>query len=349
MSASVDALTHAVDDNYYGKLPVAFSDPQVLVALAHAKSISATERSLSESSAWLVMVHFPLRSAAEALRQRQPSYFVKWPEASRCDPQVHILDTPIYAKRFCQLLVFRAGTTRPTDLEIRQAIQTLRVVLGLGENAAVIATEPVHKGKEAWFRADGDMHVLVRDRVLALGLRAALAKKRASDGEGDHHASGDITKLCDPNRPPMYFVFWTRQSNEDSRRARDSVPRQVASLMSAPVLETIQPNDRIIVIAEICSSSRHPLTDRRIYHSIPHDRPIQLLTVNPDRLTRRSDEVETILADLSSNAGAWHTSGLVLGEEGSDVRDWHTISPAVSEDIEAKLKIGSSFISTLLH
>ena len=339
---SLEALAHAAVHQYYNKLTEAVSSSGALLALSRRESISAVERALSHDHVWVVTVHFSGRRAAESLRQRQPSHFVRWPYDIRCDPQVHVLDAPIFAKRYCQLVTFRTEAP-PDDTAIDHAISALRSALDANGGSRVTATKPIPKGKQAWFRADGEVHVVIKDRILGAALRTALIKRRSS-GQAKDGSIIDLTQLLSQDRQPVNYVLWIRQSNEDAGRAQDSAPRQIATLISSPVLEALQRNDCVIVVAEICSSSKHPLTDRRLYHTLPRNRPMQILTVNPDRLTRRADEVDTILDDLESVGGAWYTSGLELGED-DDKRDWHHVSDPSVDDIKARLKLGRNELS----
>lgn len=336
LQASIETLTHAVEEEYYEELPSALSSARALVELSNRTLMSAVERGLSRHPhrPWIVMLHFTGRVAAEALRQRQPSYFMNWPSNLACDAQVHVLDTPLYAKRYCQLVVFHSQN-QPTDHTVNRMIKDLRKQLGLGITSRVVSTIPILKSKDIWFRPDGDLNLVVKDRILASELRSALSKQRGVDDQ-QQDASPDLSHLYNLSRSPMTYVLWTRQSNEDARRCKDSIPRQLTTILSSPVLETVQASDRLVVIVESCSSSKHPLSDRRLYHCLPTDTPIQLLTVNPDRLTRRASEVDTVLADL--RGGLWHTSGLDL-DEGSK-EDWQIIGAASADGLKKQLALG---------
>ncbi|KAK3703243.1 hypothetical protein LTR37_014583 [Vermiconidia calcicola] len=179
LTAAFNILAHPAKAGYYEQLSSALSDPKLLLALENQHAVSGVERNRSRDRIWIVMVHFSLSRAAEELRQRQPSFFISWPKDIPCDSQVHVLDTPIYAKRYCLLIVFRSNTA-PEPIMFDKALGALRQELGLAETTRALTTEPVLKDKEAWFRANGAMYVTVRDSVLALGLRVALAN--------NHHA-----------------------------------------------------------------------------------------------------------------------------------------------------------------
>lgn len=119
--------------------------------------------------------------AAEMLRQRQPSYFMSWPDDLLYDSQVHVLDTPIYAARYRQFVIFRS-TEKLTESEVEKAASNTPCELGLNEQSRAVVNEPIAKGEEALFRTDGDLYMAVKDRILAVALDTTRAK--SSDGEG---------------------------------------------------------------------------------------------------------------------------------------------------------------------
>jgi len=328
VEAALKALSHAVTYGYKERIPAALVIPARLLSLAETEDISATQRELM--GCWTVVVHLKGRAAAEVLRQRQPSYFINGPASGQ--PHVHILE-PMLVKRCSQILTFG---TRPSKDEIDDAVAAIRMALDLPARGKYLATNPLSPVCDIWFRADGDIKLNVQDNVLAPALRSALRR----EGKGS-----DLTMSCEigipspEQRAAATFVIWTRQSNEDTRRARDSITRQLATILSSPLLQQLSPDDNLIVLAETCSSFKHPLTDRRIYHSLPRNKPIHLLTVNPDRLTRRSDEVHIIRKDLSHRGGSWHSSGLSLGDK-TEKEGWHMVDDGVAEQLKAHLRLG---------
>lgn len=164
LRSSVAALRHAISNGCHEKLPHALSGPQVLMELSKTHAVSAAERSLTETPARITMVHFRGKAAAEAHRQRQPSFFVAWLLKLRCQPQVHVIDLPICAKRFCHLVSF---TQQPADSDLAATIEVLRQVLDLRQAVRVVIIEPVKASQEPWFRADGDLHVRAENQILA--------------------------------------------------------------------------------------------------------------------------------------------------------------------------------------
>lgn len=199
------------------------------------------------------------------------------------------------------------------------------------------------------FRADGDLSKPFKDNVLQPRLRAAISSTMTGIAAAGSASKLDsvLSTLSAPDRQPVSFVPWTRQSNEDGGRARDSIPRQLTTLLDAPILEMLRANDNLLIIAEICSSNKHPMKDRQMWHPLPRNRPVYLLTVNPDRVTRRTGEVAQVLSRLDVRGGAWLTQGFPSGEamdetnsEVMDKTDWQLVTQDTSSGLEAQLTLG---------
>jgi hypothetical protein len=101
----------------------------------------------------------------------------------------------------------------------------------------------------------------------------------------------------------------------------------------------LRPDDHIVVAIEYCSSSQHPWTDREVQKLIPQDRPVHIITTNPDRLTRRASEVSNILNELAANDGKWFSQGAKF--EGLKLDTWFTVAE-LSTQIQHQLQIGMS-------
>jgi len=94
----------------------------------------------------------------------------------------------------------------------------------------------------------------------------------------------------------------------------------------------LKTNDRILVLVEYCSSSAHPWTDRLVREAIPSDRPVTIITANPDTLTRRAEGVEQILEEMALNGGgAWCSQGASFGDVARS--DWFKVDEHL-EDVQ---------------
>lgn len=235
---------------------------------------------------------------------------------------------------------------QPHSSDIEAVAIKLRKFLGLRESSRYLATKAMPK-TECWFRADGELRHTIKDRFLSAAMREALSKQNV--GSITEQAMKQFVALGELDRPPVDFVLWTRQSNEEAKRASDSIPRQLATMLRSPILDTLQPTDRIWVFVEMASSSRHALSERRLYSSMPRKRPVQLLTVNPDRLTRRSDEVAVVLRDVEEGGGHWFTSGITQ-QDGHRPQDWVEVTVELQVQLERTIAVGmDSCLSPTLH
>lgn len=329
---ALEALRHALAGGYIQHIPAMLASPAVLDELDREHSLSAVERRLSGT--WMVMMHLPGGCANQALRSRQLSFFVRWPR-SQCNLQVHVLKCAIYDKRQCLLIAFPTHA-KPRAQDIETVAEKLRKVLGLKESSRYLATEPIAKA-ERWFRADGELKKKVKDLILSPALREALSKQTV--GSLVPRAAVQPNALREADRPPVDFVLWTRQSNEDARRAYDSIPRQLATMLRSPVLDSLRGTDRIWIFVEMASSSRHALSERRLYASLPRQRPVQLLTVNPDRMTRRASEIAVVREDIELTRGHWFTSGVKV-EEHQRPEDWVEVDAELQPQLEEVISIG---------
>ena len=175
------------------------------------------------------------------------------------------------------------------------------------------------------FSADGFGNLKFLDYLLAPAMRLGIKRCLVKD------ADLNVTlRLLEPSRPPITVALWLRQSQEAGRLDHSSVPRQLCSILvnPAPPLATLQYGDRLIVVVERCSTSKHPVSDRIIFNSLPTDRPTFVVTINPDRLTRRSDEVQSLVNRFKATQGAWFSLG-VRSDKGTTA--WQD----VGEDIDA--------------
>lgn len=148
-------------------------------------------------------------------------------------------------------------------------------------------------------------------------------------------------RLLEPSRPPIRAVIWTRQSQEAGRLDKSSVPRQLCSILlnPPPPLATLQQGDELYVVVERCSTSKHPLSDRTIFASIPTDRPVYVITGNPDRLTRRSEEVQSLVDKWQATGGAWFTLGL---QNDTGAKVWQDVSDDINATSE-QLTVGTYY------
>lgn len=324
---AVTALRRASGDR--SQLKTSYANARMLSKLHDSAALSPTNSFLQGT--WCAVMHFHGRAAAETFRRLQPSFFGQWNAPASLHSQVHIIDTPVYNYRYCLLLSF-SSPHRPEETTVKQATEDLALYLGL-ERSRTFVTTPFFITSMC-FRPDGDCDRIFKDNVLNPHIRLAIQKQVTAISRPFSHDKVEMQL-----RQPMDFCLWTRQSNEDGSRARDTIPRQLTTLLSSPVLDKLQPGDNVHIFAEICSSNKHPLSDRRLFNLIPRNKPVALLTVNPDRMTRRSNEVEAVLDALHKSGGSWHTQGLPVGEDGH-VTDWIEIDEELKQILKDRLTLG---------
>ncbi|EON64920.1 hypothetical protein W97_04154 [Coniosporium apollinis CBS 100218] len=199
---------------------------------------------------------------------------------------------------------------------------------------------PDYQVTEPIFRVDGLAAMRVRDRQLCPRLRKAI--------RGREQADTAILACRDPSAPerkPVTVVIWTRTSREDHIESLSTIRQIWSTLVTPPpCLEAWHPDDRLVVAHEQCSSSQHPWQDRLLWKRIPQDRPVFLLTANPDRLTRRSGEVALLVELIQNTGGAWWSRGIVdlgmeTGEEAD--REWQCVGEeGVLNQVQAQLVLG---------
>lgn len=303
LTAGCEAIGHAQSNGYWVKMPSILT-PQGLTDLDDQYGISAIDRSFKKS--WAVLVFMSGNKARDVLGQRQPSMFMWTPRNLRCKAQVHIVETPIYTLHYPILLGF---DEKPAKAILDISLSYLRSALGLDATTTkTLATEPFAKEDSmTWFRADGILDRNFKDKVLSPHLRKALAVLRGTDSDIKLELIKDNRLFVD-ERKPVRWVLWLRQSNEDGKRARDTMPRQLTTLLTSLILgEGLRIGDQVVICCELCSSSKHPLTDRRLWNTVRgmRDMPVHLLTVNPDRMTRRAAEVDVVRRFVASTGGFW--------------------------------------------
>ncbi|KAK8195421.1 uncharacterized protein BKA78DRAFT_342257 [Phyllosticta capitalensis] len=97
-------------------------------------------------------------------------------------------------------------------------------------------------------------------------------------------------------------------------------------------------NSTVLILHELCSSSAHPMSDRRIFNFIPDEDPVWLLTTNPDRLTRRREEVLSLAQMFSATGGGWLTTG--IQDNDPQVSDWVPVDEASASIVQRQLEDG---------
>jgi hypothetical protein len=270
-----------------------FSDPMELSRLENVNYHTSIQETYATHA--VVGVWWSGKSFLNAMRCLGPSFFLSG-EDIPCERHVQIIEN-IGGKRFCLLLSFKHD---PVKEDIDGSLELLREQLGLSRSRRVVTSQLLRISKDRpLFRIDGSRLDNTASRKLSGALRDVIVNQKQSYRD-------PALQVVPEGRAPVCWVFVLRQSQEDSIPAKTSIPRQLWTMLTsnnAP-FDKLEKLNKISVIVELCSSHKHPITDRMIFEDIPHDLPLVFLTANPDRLTRRDDEIELILAK-----GRWFTRG----------------------------------------
>ncbi|KAI7162658.1 hypothetical protein KC349_g1936 [Hortaea werneckii] len=301
-TSALDIAKHAETQT---EITRAMSDMNCLASLVSARPELFFLRS-QLTGCFGVIFHFDDLSAQTLTRHLAPSYFVDWPGAlnRQCLPQVHIPDSRIGSLANCHLVSFYQAPDVPQ-------IEATRDALGrhLGsEHSRALHTAPFkHDASFPTFEIDGSLSRQALDRILSPLVKSALS----SCTKGTIRRDVKFESIEQPSRGSVTIVVWARQSDDDTSAAT-SISRQVWSSLTSgpPVMTRSHPEDRVLIAVEYCSSSSHPWSDRQIRRLLPFDKPLHVVTANPDRLTRRPDEVIPILHEITRTGGSWWTQGL---------------------------------------
>ena len=296
LQIALPALCLPIKLQCLNELESAMNDMSVLATIGGPLFVTSTYL----AGKYSVLMYLKNDAAQYLTRQLAPSYFVSWPPNMNTLRQIHILDSRVGTLRNVHMVTFKDF---PTYDQRKEAKRMLRKTLGAEPGCEILETEPfVHNPSLPMFNLDGGVNRYVADTVLGPAAKSVLIQRKR--GRIDQPVK---TAFRDEPREPITIVIWVRQS-KDEASARTSIPRQIWSALTgeAPPLMNLQPGDRIMIVIEYCSSSAHPGIDRTVIDHVPHDRPLAIITSNPDRLTRRADEVATILNFLD---GEWWSQG----------------------------------------
>ncbi|KJX92293.1 hypothetical protein TI39_contig5876g00004 [Zymoseptoria brevis] len=315
--------------------------------------LSFTE--ISFRAKWGLLAHIQDRAVKEALQKVRPSFFMTWPQDLPFAPQVHIVDTPVYDQSYCMLI---SSSIRPTKSQREALLVQLRNELGASPTKKAWVTEAFPKKDQMWFRADGLLDMRFKTQILNSEVRAtfteqhdAAQEERQPVVDSDSHGQPGLEPGSMPTSMPdnaltsddasaskreaWTWLIWLRQSNEEGSKLKSTIGRQLTTVLKSNILDEMLPGDRVCVYVETCSSNKHPWQDRSLVQKILADRPIHLISVNPDRVTRRVEEIDTVL----NLVAAWHTQGLPSRDGGTD-KDWRLVDAEGAADAKVKASIG---------
>ncbi|SMY27121.1 unnamed protein product [Zymoseptoria tritici ST99CH_1A5] len=345
LTAACSVVEHAFTERYMSRLEET-KTPDGLDSLdtEHKQRLSFVDRSFCNQRG--VAVHLPGVPAARALEKRRPSFFVGWSEDSPFGPQVHILDDKVVNNRYCMLI---SSSREPTREECEAMIKELEEELGVPTTGKSWVTQPFKKGDDPWFRADGVLEKRFKEEVINEAVRKLDAERRVCEARPEGLLSKGPSTDLDfkgafnpeaPNGPrrACTIVVYTRTSKEDGSKTRITIPKQTTTTLGSPFLRFRRRGDRVWVFKEMCSSNKHAWKERCMTAKIPRDRPIIMLSSNPDRVTRRPDEVLMIVEFVKETGGAWYTQGFPIHDGDTD-ETWTLVDGDAIEILMERLRI----------
>lgn len=214
------------------------------------------------------------------------------------------------------LLTFR---TSPAQAEIEAA---LHLAVPDKYLALYMYTTPVRYqhtvGNHRLFRADGQRNARTWDSIMSPLVRSASAVARtvsaspSTQGASSNPSSSQTTA---PNTTTSDFkncIIYIRSSTAVQGDVGTSVERQFVTLLHK-MTEVITTEDleSLEVLVEYRSSSQHPWQSRKFLSGkIRERKDCLILSANPDRITRRVDEVDAIITDFENDGCQWWTLGV---------------------------------------
>ncbi|KAK7540431.1 hypothetical protein IWX92DRAFT_390090 [Phyllosticta citricarpa] len=141
-----------------------------------------------------------------------------------------------------------------------------------------------------------------------------------------------------PSSPLVLVVFFLRRSRGDAVVSTSTLRQLCSMLASLPERLRNEPNSYFHILHECCSSSAHPANNRLIFKGILLGQPTWVLTANPDRFTRRTDEVEELARILRETGGGWMTTG--VNDDDVELSEWVHVEGTYEKSIMDQIKAG---------
>lgn len=335
-----ETLIHPCSNGYGKDLVAAMDDMQLLKKLHDRFNVSAAERDLDNK--FLVVAVRTDRKLKEATCLQHPSFFIGSlsSDESASVSHIHLLDVPV--ARFQSALILNF-VKRPTKADVYSVLDRVAQHLGLSHRWLYTPGMPYTRAEGGLFRPDGAT-TLSYGFMLTRHVREHL-KPLTLDMQP--MASALATRWGKQN---CHILIWLRQSSPVSMT---SVAMQLCGILDQTCAGfELSESSKITVAIEYCSSNLYPLANRRLVQEVlfpptPAAKFTHLLTVNPDRLTRRPSEVGPLINQLDKIGCTWWSRGYnapnVFETEWYCVGAGSTAWPDYEvrrEDLEAQLQRG---------
>ncbi|KAK8237845.1 hypothetical protein HDK90DRAFT_464695 [Phyllosticta capitalensis] len=279
----------------------ALHDNEALSLLSETFDMSSVNQTAKQNH--FVLLHAGGKNWDHYCAVHAPSTFWTTGLPQTCLKQIIIFhDRAIAALRNCIAVFF---TRKPSDSELAKLIAHTKSTLLLSQGANLTVTEPC-MNTEIWFRPDGIIQHNVIDKLLSPLLRKALKSRKS--GVQQPRPASQVTSTRNAHHERFTVVFFVRRSCGDSFYSTSPLRQLCTMIEGLPEFLGQSENSTFLILYELCSSSAHPMPNREIFEFLPAEGATWIITTNPDRLTRRSDEVKPITEHLQTSGGGWLTS-----------------------------------------
>lgn len=320
--AALECLQHPLEHSYGSSLQDSLGDTTLLGRLNKCHDISHAERELRGSFLVVMARAKSCKDFLRITRRCAPSLFVDFSPEIACKAQVHILEAAVMRCKSSLLLSF---STEPTHTNIQAAISSITAVLGLNfSQDDWVSTLPYRHTQTVTpvFLPTGRANHVFFDQVICPRLRATLSTSLA---DPEYPTLVSTSAAMEDDAPPHCAILWIRQSTMEQA---DCLAKQLWCILndaSNPILP-LRPRDSLQIIVEVSSSSRRPLRDRILFDKIIESvsTPFTMLTTSPDRLTRRSSEVEMMISHIQQRGGRWMSMGCI--SEDFSTKEWCNVA-----------------------
>ena len=291
------------------QLEDAFKSMESLQSIAAQQEIVSVECDYFDT--FVLAFHHSSPKAQLHARTLVPSFFLQG-ISTMANPHINIVEYAVAGLRGVMLVSFRH---MPTTEDIETVRVRLHNLLRLTKAGAWTVSKPWHYNSRrigALFRPDGMVNfVVVKENITGL-IKAEQSKAKRSVLPVDQIMQLPVIESLEP-RPPRHFVIWIRQSR---RYKASNIGKQMWTILSNFPTELLpfQVEDALTVAIEFCSSLGHSWSERTMTSSVlKHVRrsgqqPFVLFAW-PDRVTRRSEDVDVVRDEFEQVSATWMFRG----------------------------------------
>lgn len=342
---AMDVLRRVVTREARVRIPTTMADMERWIVLEQDKKLSFLQcfRDVDGVKSGL-LVHLRDASLHKILKKLAPAFFVDFPRKLEARSHVYILDGRIATQACCMLVLFYKP---PSGAQVDVALRHLCEMLGVdNDEKKRYVTKPfaLHPNNLPLTIGGNVARQALKD-ILSPAMRKVIGNRQSRAEKGT--PSTAVAKMTyrynsdNKGQAPRSIVIWCRQSRAEGS-ARTSIPTQLWTALTseAPPLMSLREGDDIKVVIEYCSSAATGWSDRAIGDDLPYDRDWRLITVNPDRFTRRAEELGDYWPTLATEDKNNWFSQAVNAEKPAE---WHRVQDHRAS-VEDRLRLGKCLL-----